>query len=508
MTRHESLPVLPGPDCATIAPLLPLLDTYDLSNDEVARARAHLRACDWCSREYAAHVIVGDALRRHFGASPQDALPLPFLTMESIVNNFDTQDTSGPLSTVYAPTTSPGTPPNHPRHGPSRLTGIVAVAAALLLVLFAGLIFSQRAGFLSRGNAPGTRGATATSTTITPTPKPTHLPTKPIYLPANTILGNLSMDSATDGWGYGYVDNKNVVILHLQNGQWSVWSGQVPRGIWPYSISMTSPTEGWIAGAFGSSGGFLHYSNGTWTAVHVPGSGIIRKVVMASATEGWAADFKLSTDNQSEVFGMLHYSNGAWAVAALPAGLDRHDVVANETMDVRLDFAAPAAGESWLMVKNTSRGDTQILRYANGTFNVAYTLPQFQGRTFVMNSLQNGWLTGTDTNGAPVTYHFDGSAWAPVALPSSFNHQYTWLTVATSPSGEDWLFNAYKGVVSSAARYQRGAWVVVQGPGAMNASSFVMASAAEGWGFGFVSGSVNPMIYQYQNGDWSVYGVR
>lgn len=503
MTTKQPLPVLPGPDCATIAPLLPLLDSYDLSGEDIARVREHLNTCDWCTREYAAHDCVGAALRRHYGGSSQGALP--YLSMERIVNDYETQDPSTRLSTAYAPTTAPGTPPNLPRRSPSRFTGIVAVAAALLVVLATSLIFGQRAGFLSQRNTPGANGRQATPTHTAIPSMSVH---KLITLPPNTILGKLAMDSATDGWGYGYVDNKDVAILHLQNGQWSLWSGQVPQGIWPYSISMVSPTEGWIAGDFGSSGGFLHYSNGAWKAVPVPGSGMIRKVVMTSPTEGWAADFKLSPDKQSEVFGMLHYSNGAWSRVALPARLNTRDVVANETMDTRLDFAALAASESWLMVKDTTSGGTQILRYANGAFNVAYILPNFQGRTFVMSSLQNGWATGVDANGAPVTYHFDGSIWAQVELPSSFNHQYTWLTVVTSPSGEDWLFNEYKSMVSSAARYQHGAWVAVQGPGAMKAESFVMASSTEGWGFGFGAGSIAPSFYQYQNGEWSVYGTR
>src|SRR6185437_4584049 len=130
MTTIEPQPVLPTPDCAMFAPLLPLLDSYDLSPEEAARAREHLNTCAWCQREYAAHAIVDGALRRHFGElSPGTP---PFLTMENIVNTIDTQDPSTQPSTGFAPTTPLAEQPNRPQYRPGRLTGIAAVAAALL----------------------------------------------------------------------------------------------------------------------------------------------------------------------------------------------------------------------------------------------------------------------------------------------------------------------------------------------------------------------------------------
>jgi anti-sigma factor RsiW len=486
MTTKQPLPVLPGPDCATIAPLLPLLDSHDLSGEDIARVREHLNTCDWCAREYAAHAIVGAALRRHYGGPSQGASP--YLSMERIVNDYETQDPSTRLSTAYAPTTAPGTPPNLPRRSPSRLTGIVAVAAALLLVGLAATLFTM---FTRTSSGPANKGnGTPTMTSIS------HQPPTPLHLPAGANLMAVSMASPTDGWALGMTaDRQHVLLLRYHDGQWAIWPGALPQLqllLSVNSISMASPTDGWITGI----GGFLHYSNNQWVAVSVPGIGAIEMVKMVSPTDGWARAFIQSADKQNGVEGLLHYSNGAWSVVAAPAALNTRSAA------IAFDFAVTPAGECWLMYRNSNTGDTTILRYAGGAFQVAYTLTGVQGQTITMRSSQDGWLTGTDASGK-VVYHFDGSAWAKVAIPANFKQQPYLYRVVISPSGEAWLLAGAAGDGGLAAHYRDGTWEMVSVQSTVDVTTFALVAADEGWATGHAGGTA--VLYHYQNGSWTQY---
>lgn len=487
MTRKEPLPVLPGPDCATIAPLLPMLDSYDLSDEEAARAREHLRGCDWCVREYAAHTIVRDALRRHYGEPSRSASP--FLTMEHIVNDFDTQDNATRLATAYPPTDLPTSEfSHHPRRGPSRFTGIAAVAAAVLLIGLAAGLFAM----LSRASNSPAHGGPSTATATT-----TQQPPTPLHLPAGANLLGIAMASPNDGWAVGMTaDRKTTLLLHYHDGQWSIWPGVIPNQVMLLlsgnSLSMTSATDSWITGV----GATLHYSNNQWVAVPLPGVGAVSKVDMASSTEGWAEGFIQTPDKQSGSFGMLRYHNGSWSIVTLPQDLQ------GLRDSTKLDFSVTASGECWLMYRDAS-GTTEILRSTGNSFQVAYTLPGVKGQHITMHSSQDGWLTGKDASGN-VLYHFDGSQWTKAAIPASLNQQSLSLDpVVISPSGEAWLPTGNDAGTGPIARYRNGSWEVLQVLSAIVTYTFTPVADDEGWAIG--AGGNSSALYHYQNGHWTQY---
>ena len=487
MTTREPQPVLPGPDCATIAPLLPLLDSSDLSAEEVIRARAHLETCPWCKREHAAHAIVGDALRRQYGEPPESALP--FLTMESFVNTSDTRDRpdQGQLDTAYPylPSDTSRTVPDHPRRGPGRLTGIAAVAAALLLVGLAATLFAL---ISQTAHGPARNGVPTATTMI-------QQPLAPLHLPAGATLLGLSMASPTDGWAVGMTaDRQHVLLLRYHDGQWAIWPGTLPQLqllLSADSLSMDSPTDGWMTG----DGGMLHYTNGQWVAVAVPGVGAISKVQMVSPTDGWAKAFIQSADKQSGSFGILHYSRGVWSVAPLPAALRE---ISDET---QLDFSVTKSGECWLMYRKASTDSTEILRYTGGSFQVAYTLPSVQGYHLTMRTSENGWLTGI--NASSPLYRFDGSAWTKVALPAGFIAQSDSIyQLVISPSGEAWLLDSAENS-RYFIRYHNSSWKVMQTPAHVTLVTFIMVADDEGWAIG--TAGDRSALYHYQNGSWTQY---
>jgi hypothetical protein len=226
------------------------------------------------------------------------------------------------------------------------------------------------------------------------------------------------------------------------------------------------------------------------------GIGSVDKVEMVSPTDGWAKGFIQSADKQNGSNGVLHYSNGSWSVVALPAALRAIGRTA------QFDFSVTPAGECWLMYQDAVSGDTETLRYEGGSFQVAYTLPHFLGQTITMRSSQDGWLTGTDANGK-VAYHFDGSAWAKVAIPTNFKQQPYLYPVVIAPSGEAWLLAGSAADGGLVARYRNGTWEMVQAPSTVDVNTFALVAADEGWATGHAGGTAT--LYHYQNDSWTQY---
>jgi hypothetical protein len=123
----------------------------------------------------------------------------------------------------------------------------------------------------------------------------------------------ISMLSESDGWAAG-LTNPTPQGMFLARFDGHVWTRvQGPAASGPteiHSIAMVSPTEGWAGGDLLNSMSLeavvLHYQNGQWETTPVPSSGGIGKIVMLSATEGWAAV------GGGAAAGLLHYQNGRW----------------------------------------------------------------------------------------------------------------------------------------------------------------------------------------------------
>lgn len=162
----------PTPLCAAFAPLLPLLASDELSAEEARSVRTHLAICAWCQSQLATYDTLDTALRRHYGDGEHTTY---FLSMEDVMSDseHDAQEITQPSHThLQTSTTRGGRPPRGPG---GRFSAIGAVAAVLLIALFAGTIYALHG---RQGGQP-TASATATSTlapTATTVPTPTLLP--------------------------------------------------------------------------------------------------------------------------------------------------------------------------------------------------------------------------------------------------------------------------------------------------------------------------------------------
>ncbi|HST88413.1 MAG TPA: hypothetical protein VLJ14_08550, partial [Ktedonobacterales bacterium] len=214
-SNHATPPPTPGPLCAAYAPLVPLLESALLTDDDVASARAHLATCAWCREEIGAYAVVDDALRRHYGSAQTGY----FLNLEDIMRDADHLADDAPtppsLPTVTAP--PPAGSRGLSRMSPRMLAAMAGMAAVLLIALFAGVFAALQSGrdttktitqptASSAPTAPTTSTAsaapsatsapTATATTVpTATPKPTPVSLAnvnvylDVYLQVTTLNG-------------------------------------------------------------------------------------------------------------------------------------------------------------------------------------------------------------------------------------------------------------------------------------------------------------------------------
>jgi putative zinc finger protein len=140
--NHQTPPLAPKPLCAVYAPLLPLLRADELDAEEAQSVRKHLADCAWCQAKLATHAIVGDAVRRHFGAGLAEASPT--FTMETIMNASH-QNAVIPETDSLNTQTDPSAPPASslpPRRPARRLTALAALAAVVLLAILVGTLFA------------------------------------------------------------------------------------------------------------------------------------------------------------------------------------------------------------------------------------------------------------------------------------------------------------------------------------------------------------------------------
>ncbi|HEY7091814.1 MAG TPA: hypothetical protein VH393_01455, partial [Ktedonobacterales bacterium] len=169
----------PRPLCAAFAPLLPLLSSGALEEDEAMPTREHVAGCAWCQQELTRYAAVDEALRREFGARTRESV-LPCLFDldgdEDVAEDyaFTLEDT---LEETMAEghDQQPSTTARSPRWGdrksrPSpRATAIASIAAALILAVIATTIYTQFAAHRTTSPAATKTSDAFTRVALNPT---------------------------------------------------------------------------------------------------------------------------------------------------------------------------------------------------------------------------------------------------------------------------------------------------------------------------------------------------
>jgi outer membrane protein assembly factor BamB len=74
---------MPGPNCASFAPLLPVIQEADIDADDLTGLRAHLTSCAYCQAQLASYERLDAAMRRHLGPAA-----VPRLSAADILRGF------------------------------------------------------------------------------------------------------------------------------------------------------------------------------------------------------------------------------------------------------------------------------------------------------------------------------------------------------------------------------------------------------------------------------------
>lgn len=535
---------VPGPLCASFAPLLPVLD--DLTDTRLAHdTRAHLAECAWCRAQRATYDRFDAALRLHFAP---DAVPIlsdnvmrtlmsdsrddvPIVALETASTEED-----GDVEITVSPLPIPPQLPKTPKRSWRLVTGAAGMAAVLVISLLAGLIFVSH----GRPLAPSTNK---------------HATHTPGIVPGSQIsLMAIGMSSPADGWAMGskMAANANggssqdpAYVLHYTGGRWVEVQTEIHA--WISAIKMLSPTDGWAVGT-----DVYHYDGVTWREVKLPVMTQFNAIDVVSPNDIWLAGDGKWTGSPDGNTTILHYDGSAWTQQATPRLGDFFSISS---------LSMVSAQEGWAVGSAQVSGDKgyypptgAILHYMNGTWHLAKTLPGIDMRTVSMASATDGWAGGNlvtlsktgpmpsgqspfETN-TPRLWHYTGGQWieASSLLPdqppgSPLTGDVTSITMVSATQG--WLFVAWEmgnsldesrvSVTPSLFRLEQGRWVSVRTPTVQQRRiaavwQVVFVSPDEFWGVGsstwwtgipLGTGSgyqptVTPLIVHYKNGSWDV----
>ena len=368
----------------------------------------------------------------------------------------------------------------------------------LLIGAGALLTFAVIAFMILRGGLPfmATRLQAVARPTATVTPIPLRLT---LY----DHLNSITMRSPTEGWIIGSSgQDGHTYLLHFLHGAWTVDPAQI-QPMNPTVIKMVSANEGWIAGSdlnsYAGHGVMAHFIGGHVIPVALPDSvGQIESLSMVSPTEGWAVDSRSFPHGNSQI---LHYSQGVWSVALTLPG---------NTMLISIDMVS--ADEGWAAGIGETSGS--LWHYAQGSWQqVPFYDPQHADiEQISMLSSDEGWGIGgfvlphqppdqyERTAGA--IWHYSGGAWQVVKryIEDPSQLQVTQLTAvqAVGP-GEVWVSISD----SSGKRFAHGVngnWLMASAAIRDGITSIAMLSPSDGWAVGYAG-----QIMQCRDGAWYDY---
>ncbi len=341
-----------------------------------------------------------------------------------------------------------------------------AVAAIIVILLFVA--------FVHLIGSPGSSPVMVTRGFGGPCPTATH------YSQA-VALSDLSMISPDEGWAVGGVmtfggTSSEGVILHDMHGRWQQVSGNFKDMLFT-SISMTSPTDGWLAGiihnnmpnansVFADDRLLYHYDGHAWKAVSFdqsafnnnyggsPGDLIVR---MYSATDGW---LMLRNTTLLGNYTLLHYDGSAWSQVQSPY------VSTQSIFNTFYDMRVGGPDEIWLAgtyVNDSGSGDPGskaiIAHYQAGAWSKIATTAGF-ANSLALTSATDGYVVDSDDN---LILHFAGQHASPVSLPGGLLHAHETLrAIFAAPDGTIWVVGEIDSLTTPAPflvrRLSDGSW--------------------------------------------------
>jgi len=380
------------------------------------------------------------------------------------------------------------------------LTARRTLGAGIAGILLASLILSA--------DRPGLSAPTLAARA--PTAAPSAPP--PSRLRANgwtnlyPTLSAISALAATDIWVAGDYGH----LSHYQAGGWQVLDPPVLQGLDARSLSMVSPSAGWLAAtdATGHNHAFrydgstwqehssgldrsgtltrvvalapdtvwglitenrcsatgsaiMQWTGTQWTLALDPTPGTLVDLAMRSPTEGWAVGTTCGTGGGTRAL-VRRWDGTGWSVVPPPT-----DPTLDDLTHVTLDND----GGPWVVGRNPLSGRQTIYQYQGAGWS-AWPLPGTVAvKDLYMADATHGWLTTPTTT----VWQWDGSSWTPTETGRS-------LRRLAGSDGQVWAVGAGDTVAHWAAP---ASWTVEQGaPTGQTLRGVAAVSGTEAWAVG------------------------
>lgn len=222
----------------------------------------------------------------------------------------------------------------------------------------------------------------------------THGAWKVVPTTFSSGLTSVFMRTASDGWITGSGLNGGLLLLHYDGTSWQQVTDPALTGLTVGSVAPVSASDVWITAVgpdvngMRPSSSILHFDGHTWVTATLPtGNAALSRIVMVSATEGWAVGGYCGCgtgrgSNSPSGSLILHYQNGVWSEATNPS---------HPLSQYLFDIAMSSATEGWA----AGFGGT-LLHYSGGAWTVTNG-PTTRGLiSLSLSSATDGWAVGDD----------------------------------------------------------------------------------------------------------------
>ena len=516
--NHHTRPPRPGPTCESFAPLLALAGQERLDPRASSALRAHLATCDYCQAEQDAYHRLDSALQRHFGSPARP--PLSSRDIARLMSDDEplpARRSDPPAATMLrdepprsqAPRPLPTEYPQRPqRRRALVISAISAVAAVLIIALVSVALFASRGHVIT-----GQQKTPAATQNVAPTTTPVP------YTPnANDAFNSIAMVSPDEGWIVGASGSNSrpgPLILHYLNGRLFQANIAAPPSGWPTSLSlqrvvMSSATEGWAIGpaeGLCPSELLLHYTRGQWKLDGTLTGTTVYDISMLSPTDGWAVGDQQTCGQGDHKPVLFHYNGTTWTQAQLPA-----DVIQ------LTGVAMTSATDGWAVGARQNENYNLLLHYDGQTWSEVNTagMTQFGANltAIAMISASDGWLIGAINQGPPgsitayaatptrsILFHYDGKQWSKANTPLDSIQQGGVNSLSLASSGDGWLVGAALGRGGFFLQLSGGTWRQINAPTGAFVGQVFTLSANDAWAIG-IEDQGQPFLLHYHNGAW------
>jgi len=434
-----------GAACAAFEEILPVLDEPAANQRLVASARAHLATCAYCQGQFARYVHLDATLRRSYAPGVMPALRLeevtgatPMYRVPAHREDWKTMEPESAFSQEFQVSSLPQTsalgeiPAAASRLATKRLrrrwiSALTTVAAALVIGALTLTLLATQHYFRSSPASPQRNSAL-------------------LPMDASQTLASFSMLSANDGWALevespvitGHtLDTSHVklTLLHYHDGRWApvqnISTTNIGQCIGDQSISMDSPTDGWVSAQLQPSqltlpSAMLYYNGHTWQKASTPAGYQMCGVKMVSPTSGWAFGNKLNSDGSPNP-AILSYDGHAWRAQPIDTPLPQAYCTGGSAPYEITSLAAVSPTDAWAVATRGSCSSTPdtsvILRYHNGVWEQQNIFQQITMWGLSFDTANDGWAIGMRSTQAgqsddlAVLLHYHAGHWTILSHP-------------------------------------------------------------------------------------------